>query len=99
MSHVSCFAKLVISSLQIPSVWRSKGGTATSIARPTFDSRHHHDDQVVSHASDPINLVPGTPVGGLGLEQHTRRRNRVNGHVNSWDAAAGQLTVRVDQVG
>jgi uncharacterized protein len=33
---------------------------------------------------DPLaeNLVPGAPIGLLGIEPHTRRRNRANGHVS-----------------
>jgi uncharacterized protein len=32
---------------------------------------------------DPLasNLAPGAPIGLLGIEPHTRRRNRANGHV------------------
>jgi hypothetical protein len=47
--------------------------------------------------ADPITLKDGGPVGCLGLEQHTRRRNRVNGHVRDWDAASGELLLTVDQ--
>lgn len=53
----------------------------------------HH----VLAAADPITLGPGRHLGGLGLEQHTRRRNRLNGTVQSWDAAAGSLDLAVDQ--
>jgi uncharacterized protein len=33
---------------------------------------------------DPLaeNLAPGAPIGLLGIEPHTRRRNRANGHVS-----------------
>jgi uncharacterized protein len=33
---------------------------------------------------DPLahNLAPGVPIGLLGIEPHTRRRNRANGHVS-----------------
>ena len=47
--------------------------------------------------ADPITLKEGGPVGCLGLEQHTRRRNRVNGHVRAWDVASGELLLTVDQ--
>ena len=48
-------------------------------------------------SADPITLKEGSPVGCLGLEQHTRRRNRVNGHVRGWIAASGELLLTVDQ--
>ncbi len=47
--------------------------------------------------ADPITLAPGRSVGGLGLESHTRRRNRINGTVETWDPAAGSLHLAVDQ--
>ncbi|GAB2482368.1 pyridoxamine 5'-phosphate oxidase family protein [Comamonas humi] len=39
-------------------------------------------------AADPAlaHLAVGDPVGLLGLEPHTRRRNRMNGHVAAFDA-------------
>lgn len=46
--------------------------------------------------ADPLreNLKLGAPVGLLGIEPHTRRRNRMNGTVTS--VAAGGFSVRVD---
>ncbi|MBX3620187.1 MAG: pyridoxamine 5'-phosphate oxidase family protein [Rhizobacter sp.] len=44
---------------------------------------------------DPWLPQVGTPVGLLGLEPHTRRRNRMNGSIVSADARG--LTVHVDQ--
>ena len=38
----------------------------------------------------------GAPVGVLGLEPHTRRRNRMNGHVVRWGAQQG-LSITVAQ--
>ncbi|MBN3821586.1 pyridoxamine 5'-phosphate oxidase, partial [Paraburkholderia sp. Se-20369] len=38
---------------------------------------------------------PGAPLGGLGIEFHTRRRNRVNGVVQAVDGTA--LTIAVEQ--
>ncbi|MBB6578262.1 putative pyridoxine 5'-phosphate oxidase superfamily flavin-nucleotide-binding protein [Comamonas odontotermitis] len=37
--------------------------------------------------ADPVlaRLTPGSPVGVLGLEPHTRRRNRMNGRVAAFD--------------
>jgi uncharacterized protein len=49
-----------------------------------------------AQASDPLaeNLRAGAPVGLLGIQLETRRRNRMNGTVTSLD---GGVTVRVDQ--
>lgn len=46
---------------------------------------------------DPLaeGLKPGAPLGFLGIELHTRRRNRVNGHVTA--AGAHGFSVAVDQ--
>jgi uncharacterized protein len=46
---------------------------------------------------DPLaeGLAVGAPLGFLGIELHTRRRNRVNGHVVA--AAAQGFSVEVDQ--
>jgi len=46
---------------------------------------------------DPLGprLVPGAPLGLLGIQPHTRRRNRTNGHVRERDAAG--FTLDVDQ--
>lgn len=46
---------------------------------------------------DPLvqGLVPGAPLGLLGIELHTRRRNRMNGRVES--SADGVVTVAVEQ--
>ncbi|WP_088287501.1 pyridoxamine 5'-phosphate oxidase family protein [Ideonella sp. A 288] len=46
---------------------------------------------------DPLaqGLVPGAPLGFLGIELHTRRRNRMNGRVEA--VADGRLTVAVEQ--
>jgi predicted pyridoxine 5'-phosphate oxidase superfamily flavin-nucleotide-binding protein len=46
---------------------------------------------------DPLeqSLEPGAALGVLGIEPHTRRRNRVNGRVVTHDASG--LTVAVDQ--
>jgi predicted pyridoxine 5'-phosphate oxidase superfamily flavin-nucleotide-binding protein len=68
--------------------------------RPGFvttpDERSLH---VAAHplAGDPLadHLVPGAPLGLLGLEPHTRRRNRVNGTVEQIDATG--FRVGVDQ--
>lgn len=46
---------------------------------------------------DPVRgaLKPGAPLGLLGIEMHTRRRNRMNGRVS--DLRDGGFTVTVDQ--
>jgi ferredoxin-NADP reductase/predicted pyridoxine 5'-phosphate oxidase superfamily flavin-nucleotide-binding protein len=46
---------------------------------------------------DPLaeGLAPGAQLGFLGIELHTRRRNRVNGHVVANEA--GGFSVEVDQ--
>lgn len=47
--------------------------------------------------ADPLarNLIIGAPIGLLGIEPHTRRRNRMNGVVIS--VTDDELTVRVEQ--
>ncbi len=44
---------------------------------------------------DPLaqNLVPGAPLGVLGIQAHTRRRNRVNGRVLERDELGFELAV------
>ncbi len=44
---------------------------------------------------DPLHaaLVPGAPLGLLGIQPHTRRRNRLNGWVAEVDAAGFSVTV------
>lgn len=60
------------------------------------DARH-----LAIHASapyaDPLHetLQAGAPIGLLGIEPHTRRRNRLNGRIAQHDAAG--LVVEVDQ--
>ncbi|HEX2013269.1 MAG TPA: pyridoxamine 5'-phosphate oxidase family protein [Roseateles sp.] len=47
-------------------------------------------------AEDPVlqGLAPGAAVGVLGLEPHTRRRNRMNGRLRGWDAQGLALEVQ-----
>ena len=47
-------------------------------------------------AGDPLagNLVPGAPIGLLGIQLETRRRNRVNGSVLAADAEGFTVGVR-----
>jgi ferredoxin-NADP reductase/predicted pyridoxine 5'-phosphate oxidase superfamily flavin-nucleotide-binding protein len=44
---------------------------------------------------DPAQLSDGSAIGLLGIELHTRRRNRINGHVRA--ITAGGFAVTVDQ--
>ncbi|MCU0941669.1 MAG: pyridoxamine 5'-phosphate oxidase family protein [Hydrogenophaga sp.] len=62
----------------------------------TPDARHMRIGALPGQ-DDPLadTLQPGAPLGLLGLEPHTRRRNRMNGRVVALDA--GGFTVRVDQ--
>ena len=60
------------------------------------DARVLRIDALPPHA-DPARaaLTPGAPLGLLGIELHSRRRNRLNGRVAALDA--GGLTVAVEQ--
>jgi predicted pyridoxine 5'-phosphate oxidase superfamily flavin-nucleotide-binding protein len=55
------------------------------------------DVQAWPHEQDPLAqaLAPGVPIGLLGIQPHTRRRNRLNGHVVAADGT--RLRVHVDQ--
>ncbi|WCM51413.1 pyridoxamine 5'-phosphate oxidase family protein [Pseudomonas sp. WJP1] len=46
-------------------------------------------------ADDPAQLSVGAAIGLLGIELHTRRRNRINGHIGAMSAS--EFAVRVDQ--
>lgn len=56
------------------------------------DPEHLH---FTSHpaAADPAQLRNGEPIGLLGIELHTRRRNRLNGHVANLTADGFELSV------
>jgi len=74
---------------------------ATMLAGPpgfvtTPDARRMRID-AARRAGDPAlaGLREGAPVGLLGLEPHTRRRNRMNGVVEQWpDGGALEIAVR-----
>ncbi|MFN3438283.1 MAG: pyridoxamine 5'-phosphate oxidase family protein [Acidovorax sp.] len=53
------------------------------------------DITTAPHAADPVlsRLSPGAPLGVLGLEPHTRRRNRMNGHVAAFSDAGLSIAV------
>ncbi len=46
-------------------------------------------------AGDPLelNLLPGAPLGMLGIQAHTRRRNRLNGRIGARDERGFSLDV------
>jgi len=58
------------------------------------DARHLRIEALPA-ASDPLVLQPGMPLGLLGIEPHTRRRNRMNGTLVALDSHG--FTVQVDQ--
>lgn len=60
------------------------------------DPRHLRID-ALPLANDPLAaaLAAGAPIGLLGIEPHTRRRNRMNGRVDTLDARG--FSVEVDQ--
>jgi len=61
------------------------------------DERNLHV-AAMPRAGDPFAraLRPGASIGALGIELHTRRRNRLNGKT-TLDADAGGFTITVDQ--
>ena len=70
------------------------------VGRPGFVSapdEHHLRIAARPDAADPLaaQLAPGTPLGLLGLEPHTRRRNRMNGRVTQ--VGEQGFTVSVNQ--
>jgi hypothetical protein len=62
---------------------------APSATRLVFNARPIPGDPLAEA------LLPGAPLGFLGIELHTRRRNRVNGRVAAADAQG--FTVEVEQ--
>ncbi|GDY38658.1 pyridoxamine 5'-phosphate oxidase family protein [Acidovorax sp. NB1] len=78
---------------------------ATMLAGPPgFVHTPHAQRMDIAAAIDPADPAlaalaahgTGAPVGVLGLEPHTRRRNRMNGHVVRWGAQQG-LSITVAQ--
>ena len=78
---------------------------ATLLAGPPgFVHTPHARQMDIAAAMDPADPAlaalaahgPSAPVGVLGLEPHTRRRNRMNGRVVRWDAQPG-LSIAVAQ--
>jgi predicted pyridoxine 5'-phosphate oxidase superfamily flavin-nucleotide-binding protein len=95
--HRSFFAQLpfilVGSSDRAGQIW------ASLLAGPpgfvTSPEPQRLDIEAVPVIGDPLTeaLVPGTPLGMLGIELPTRRRNRVNGHVAAVDVSGFVLAV------
>ncbi|MEM7508586.1 MAG: 2Fe-2S iron-sulfur cluster-binding protein [Pseudomonadota bacterium] len=76
-------------------VWASAAfGEAGFIASP--DRRHLvvRARPVLTEKLD-LQLAPGAKIGAVGMELHTRRRNRVNGTLGAGDES--DLTISVDQ--
>jgi len=57
---------------------------------------HHLRIDALALPDDPLSgaLVAGAPIGLLGIEPHTRRRNRMNGVVSETDARGFEVEVR-----
>ncbi|SEA72977.1 pyridoxamine 5'-phosphate oxidase family protein [Variovorax sp. YR216] len=57
---------------------------------------HHLRIDALAPPDDPLSgaLVVGAPIGLLGIEPHTRRRNRMNGIVSEADARGFAVEVR-----
>ena len=45
-------------------------------------------------ADDPAQLTDGAAIGLLGIELHTRRRNRINGRIGATSASGFSVTVQ-----
>lgn len=62
----------------------------------TSSSAQQLDIHTLPLANDPLahNLKPGAPVGMLGIEPHTRRRNRMNGRVAAIDKQGFSISVQ-----
>jgi uncharacterized protein len=79
---------------------RGRPWASVLVGQPGFvaaPDEHHLRIGAWPSAGDPLHaqLREGVPLGLLGLEPHTRRRNRMNGSVVATDA--GGFTVRVVQ--
>jgi len=57
---------------------------------------HHLRVDARAAADDPLAaaLIAGAPIGLLGIEPHTRRRNRMNGLISETDASGFTVEVR-----
>jgi len=73
--------------------WASVLAAAPGFVQSPDDTRL--DIAALPFAPDPVRaaLVPGAAIGLLGIEPHTRRRNRANGVVGRVDAAGFSVQV------
>ena len=77
---------------------RGRPWAAMLVGKPGFVSSPDAGTLVVGAlpiAGDPIaeGLLPGAPIGLLGIEAPTRRRNRANGHIVAVDARGIRVEV------
>ena len=95
--HIELFEKLptvLVGSLD------AQGRPWASVLAGWPGFMHAHDAQhlrieALPLGGDPLALQAGMPLGLLGIEPHTRRRNRMNGTVVALDSHG--FTVQVDQ--
>ncbi len=96
--HRSFFAQLpflVTGSLDgVKQPWASVLAAPPGFAHSPDE--HHLRVDARAEAGDPLAdaLVPGAPIAVLGIEPHTRRRNRMNGVVEEVDARGFSVEVR-----
>jgi predicted pyridoxine 5'-phosphate oxidase superfamily flavin-nucleotide-binding protein len=95
--HIELFAKLptlLVGSLDA----QGRPWASMLVGRPGFlsapDAHHLRVDARPGHG-DPLQaqLAVGVPLGLLGIEPHTRRRNRMNGTVTALDATGFSVQV------
>ena len=79
--------------------WASVLGLASGAVSQLITSAHAKQIEIhaIPHPDDPLhhNLLVGAPLGVLGIEPHTRRRNRMNGVVGS--VSESGFTIQVQQ--
>jgi len=97
--HRAFFAQLPF--LIVGSVDRQGWPWASILAAPPGFARSP-DERTLHIAAQPVagdplaeSLLPGAPLGILGIELPTRRRNRMNGHISTVDATG--VSVAVEQ--
>ncbi|MFJ4249552.1 pyridoxamine 5'-phosphate oxidase family protein [Pseudomonas sp. NPDC089741] len=71
--------------------WASVLEGAPGFAQSPDPEHLHFASQVA--ADDPAQLRNGEPIGLLGIELHSRRRNRLNGHVGNLGAQGFEVSV------
>ncbi len=95
--HREFFAQLPF--VVVGSVDDSGQPWASMLARPagflSAPTPHLLEVHALPSPGDPLVVAPGRPLGLLGIEPHTRRRNRLNGVVESVDEDG--FTVGVQQ--